>query len=194
MQVAVQPLPCPHVLQSNDCATFNGVTLFSRSSWLRSYNPITIGIVNTGETSNRLLSTARTVGHVMRMQPKFGLLVHKLQNRAVSNLHLDAFGGSGGCGGRRSDVRVESDEEEESEGEESESHEEEQCDEPVLLPDRKIGFRWDPRFAVNDPGRPGSLLRKRRRRRRFSSREVLRGRGSHGSKRVRVSSQIGRDR
>ncbi|RDX80537.1 hypothetical protein CR513_38906, partial [Mucuna pruriens] len=57
--MAVQPLPCPHVLQSNDCATFNGITLFGRSVWLR------------------------TVGHVMRMQPKFGLLVRKLQNRAV---------------------------------------------------------------------------------------------------------------
>lgn len=127
--MAVQPLPCPHVLQSNDGTSFNGITLFGISSWLRSNNPITIGIVNTGETSNRLLSTSRTVGHVMRMQPKFGFLVHKLQHRAIGNLNLDAFGGSrGGRGrssGRRSNVRVESEEEEESEGEESESHDEE---------------------------------------------------------------------
>lgn len=158
--MAVQPLPRPHVLQSNDCATFNGIPLFGRSSWLRSNNPVTIGIVDIGETRNRLLSTTGTVGHVMRMQPKFGLLVHELQNRAVSDMHLDAFGGrgGGGGGGRGSDVGVESEEEEESEGEESESHYEEQCDEPILLPDREIGFGGAPRFPVNDSGRPGCLL------------------------------------
>lgn len=167
----------------------------------------------------------------MRMQPKLSLLVHKLQNGSISNLHLqneedheiklvrienckirnpriemeeeesnlDAFGGSGGgrCGGgsrgrrREGEFRIEGEEEEESESEESESHEEEQCDEPVLLPDRKLRFRAGSRFPVNDPGRPGLWWLRGRRRRWFSSREALRvgAWGSHGSTRVTI--QIG---
>ena len=36
--MAVQPFSGPHVLQPDDCPTFDGVTLFGRCSRLRSNN------------------------------------------------------------------------------------------------------------------------------------------------------------
>lgn len=48
--------------------------------------PIAVRIVARGKTSYRLLATARTIRHIMGMQPKLGLLMHQLNNRTVRNL------------------------------------------------------------------------------------------------------------
>lgn len=65
--MAVQPFSGLHVLQPDYCPTFNGVTLFGRCPWLRSNNPIAIGILNIGKASDRLLAAARAIGYIMGM-------------------------------------------------------------------------------------------------------------------------------
>lgn len=51
-------------------------------------HPVTIRIINVRETSDRLLPAARTVGHIMRMQPKPSLLMHQLKNRPIRDLYI----------------------------------------------------------------------------------------------------------
>lgn len=40
--------------------------------------PVAIGIINIWKSGDRLLPTARTIGHVMGMQTEFSFLVHQL--------------------------------------------------------------------------------------------------------------------
>nr|GMC77754.1 hypothetical protein Iba_chr03fCG1530 [Ipomoea batatas] len=78
MQVAVQPFPSLHMLQTNNTSTFNGITLLCRRVWSRLNNLTTVGIIYSRKSGDRLLPTARTIGHIMRMQPDLCLLMHQL--------------------------------------------------------------------------------------------------------------------
>lgn len=56
------------------------------SNYVLSTYPVTIGIIHIWKTSNRLLSTARAVGNIMRVQPEFRPLMHQLDDRAICYL------------------------------------------------------------------------------------------------------------
>lgn len=118
VQMAVQPFPSLHVLQPDNCPTWNAITLLGSCFELRSNNPVAICIVNVGKTSDRLLTTTGTIRHVVGMQAKLGLLVHQLQHSPVR--HLDALGGRSGSS--VACIEIEAEDEEQSKAEETHRH------------------------------------------------------------------------
>ncbi|KAJ0902766.1 hypothetical protein HanPSC8_Chr08g0340981 [Helianthus annuus] len=67
MQVAMEPSSGFHVLQPNDGSGFYVVSRFVGCLGLRSNNLDSIGIVYFRKTSNRLLPTAGSIWHIMRV-------------------------------------------------------------------------------------------------------------------------------
>ena len=79
---------------------------------------------------------------------------NKIRKKAPINKYLDALRGSRGGRGREAIVGVEPEEEEDRESKETDRHGEEQADEPVPLPEGKIGMGIPSRFSHHDPGGP----------------------------------------
>lgn len=79
--MAVQPFPSPHMLQLDDCPTFNGVTLFGSCTWLRSNN-LKMNILYQSQNLNlthtiginflylRFLATKSAEGHIQEIVSK----------------------------------------------------------------------------------------------------------------------------
>ena len=158
-------------LDANKCSNLLDLYFFSSSNLIKTIwyvvYPVAVGISDTREASDRLLTTAGSVRHIVRMQTKLSLLVHQLNRTPISylplelkhlsiwsnhnsylisefeNQYLDAFftGSCGGSGGVAW-IGIKAQVEEESEAEESQSHQEEESDEPVPLIKGKFGDRF----------------------------------------------------
>lgn len=140
--MTVEPFSGLHVLQSNGFSILDGITLLRFCPRHRFYNPVAVGISDAREASNRLLTTAGSIRHIVRMQTKLRLLVHQLYRTPIT--YLDTFFTGRRCGGGRgvAGIGIKAEVKEESEAEESHSHQEEESDEPVLLIKGKLGARF----------------------------------------------------